>query len=56
MMFSRWVDTPMIQELPSYDPEKCLKVEQVAHTVHFVLSFPGTNACPVEITLEPQFE
>lgn len=47
-----WVNTPLVQGR-GVDPKLMIQPEDVAATVIFVLSMPGTT-CPREITLLPQ--
>ena len=43
----------MVEDLPGYDPKKCVTVDQIADTFHFALTFP-MNACITELTVVPQ--
>jgi 3-oxoacyl-[acyl-carrier protein] reductase len=48
-----FVDTPLIPPNRQLDRIKMIQAEDVAQTVHYVLTSPPT-ACPVEITIRPQ--
>lgn len=48
-----FVDTPLIPPNRQLDRSKMIQAEDVAKTVHYVLTSPGTT-CPVEITIRPQ--
>lgn len=48
-----FVDTPLIPPNRQLDRSKMIQAEDVARTVHYVLTSPAT-ACPVEITIRPQ--
>jgi len=48
-----FVDTPLIPANRQLDRDKMIRAEDIAHTVHFVLTSPDT-CCPVEITVRPQ--
>jgi 3-oxoacyl-[acyl-carrier protein] reductase len=48
-----FVDTPLIPANRQIDRSKMIRPEDIAHTVHFVLTAPDT-CCPVEITVRPQ--
>jgi 3-oxoacyl-[acyl-carrier protein] reductase len=48
-----FVDTPLIPPNRQLDRNKMIQAEDVAKTVHYVLTSPLT-ACPVEITIRPQ--
>ncbi len=48
-----FVDTPLIPANRQVDRSKMIRAEDVAQTVHFVLTSPAT-CCPVEITVRPQ--
>ncbi len=48
-----FVDTPLIPANRQLDRSKMIRAEDVAQTVHFVLTSPPT-CCPVEITVRPQ--
>lgn len=48
-----FVDTPLIPPNRHLDRSKMIQAEDVAKTVHYVLTSPGTT-CPVEITIRPQ--
>jgi NAD(P)-dependent dehydrogenase (short-subunit alcohol dehydrogenase family) len=48
-----FVDTPLIPANRQLDRSKMIRAEDVAQTVHFVLTSPPT-CCPVEITIRPQ--
>jgi 3-oxoacyl-[acyl-carrier protein] reductase len=48
-----FVDTPLIPANRQLDRNKMIRAEDIAHTVHFVLTSPET-CCPVEITVRPQ--
>lgn len=48
-----FVDTPLIPPNRQLDRSKMIRPEDIAQTVHFVLTSPPT-ACPVEITVRPQ--
>ena len=48
-----FVDTPLIPANRQVDRSKMIRAEDIAHTVHFVLTSPDT-CCPVEITVRPQ--
>jgi 3-oxoacyl-[acyl-carrier protein] reductase len=48
-----FVDTPLIPANRQLDRSKMIRAEDIAHTVHFVLTSPDT-CCPVEITVRPQ--
>lgn len=50
-----WVDTKMLDPLAGFiNREKCITPEQVAHTAHFIATFPESG-CPNEILLSPQY-
>jgi 3-oxoacyl-[acyl-carrier protein] reductase len=48
-----FVDTPLIPANRQLDRSKMIRAEDIANTVHFVLTSPDT-CCPVEITVRPQ--
>ena len=48
-----FVDTPLIPANRQLDRGKMIRAEDIANTVHFVLTSPDT-CCPVEITVRPQ--
>jgi short-subunit dehydrogenase len=48
-----FVNTPLIPETPHLDRSKMIQADDIAETVHFVLTSSGT-CCPVEITVRPQ--
>jgi short-subunit dehydrogenase len=48
-----FVNTPLIPEIPHLDRSKMIQADDIAETVHFVLTSSGT-CCPVEITVRPQ--
>jgi 3-oxoacyl-[acyl-carrier protein] reductase len=48
-----FVDTPLIPSNRQLDRSKMIQAEDVAKTVHYVLTSPDTS-CPVEITIRPQ--
>ena len=48
-----FVDTPLIPPNRQLDRSKMIRAEDIAQTVHFVLTSPDT-CCPVEITVRPQ--
>jgi NAD(P)-dependent dehydrogenase (short-subunit alcohol dehydrogenase family) len=48
-----FVDTPLIPANRQLDRSKMIRAEDIAQTVHFVLTSPDT-CCPVEITVRPQ--
>lgn len=48
-----FVDTPLIPANRQLDRSKMIRAEDIAQTVHFVLTAPLT-CCPVEITVRPQ--
>jgi 3-oxoacyl-[acyl-carrier protein] reductase len=48
-----FVDTPLIPPNRQLDRSKMIQAEDVAQTVHFVLTSASTS-CPVEITIRPQ--
>jgi 3-oxoacyl-[acyl-carrier protein] reductase len=48
-----FVDTPLIPANRQLDRDKMIRAEDIARTVHFVLTSPDT-CCPVEITVRPQ--
>ncbi|MGE5218971.1 MAG: SDR family NAD(P)-dependent oxidoreductase [Chloroflexota bacterium] len=48
-----FVDTPMIPPVKHLNRAKMIQAEDIAHTVHYVLTSPAT-CCPVEITVRPQ--
>jgi NAD(P)-dependent dehydrogenase (short-subunit alcohol dehydrogenase family) len=48
-----FVDTPLVPPNRQLDRSKMIRPEDIAHTVHFVLTSPET-CCPVEITVRPQ--
>lgn len=48
-----FVDTPLIPPNRQLDRNKMIRAQDVAQTVHFVLTSPDT-CCPVEITVRPQ--
>ncbi|HEX9144218.1 MAG TPA: SDR family oxidoreductase [Candidatus Binatia bacterium] len=48
-----FVDTPLIPANRQLDRSKMIRADDIANTVHFVLTSPDT-CCPVEITVRPQ--
>jgi short-subunit dehydrogenase len=48
-----FVNTPLIPETPHLDRSKMIQADDIAETVHFVLTSSET-CCPVEITVRPQ--
>ena len=48
-----FVDTPLIPPNRQLDRSKMIRAEDIAQTVHFILTAPPT-CCPVEITVRPQ--
>ena len=48
-----FVDTPLIPPNRQMDRSKMIQADDIAQTVLFVLTSPGT-CCPVEITVRPQ--
>jgi 3-oxoacyl-[acyl-carrier protein] reductase len=48
-----FVDTPLIPANRQLDRNKMIRAEDIARTVHFVLTSPDT-CCPVEIAVRPQ--
>ena len=48
-----FVDTPLIPANRQLDRNKMIRAEDIARTVHFVLTSADT-CCPVEITVRPQ--
>ncbi|MGH7794473.1 MAG: SDR family oxidoreductase [Candidatus Binatia bacterium] len=48
-----FVDTPLIPPNRQLDRSKMIQADDVAQTVHYVLTSPPTS-CPVEITIRPQ--
>jgi 3-oxoacyl-[acyl-carrier protein] reductase len=48
-----FVDTPLIPPNRQLDRSKMIRAEDIAQTVHFILTAPAT-CCPVEITVRPQ--
>ncbi len=48
-----FVDTPLIPANRRLDRSKMIRSDDIAQTVHFVLTSPPT-CCPVEITVRPQ--
>ena len=48
-----FVDTPLIPPNRQLDRSKMIQAEDIAQTVHYVLTSPSTS-CPVEITIRPQ--
>lgn len=48
-----FVDTPLIPPNRQLERSKMIRAEDIAQTVHFILTAPPT-CCPVEITVRPQ--
>jgi NADP-dependent 3-hydroxy acid dehydrogenase YdfG len=53
MILPGFVDTPLIPSNRQLDRSKMFQADDIAQTVHYVLTSPAT-CCPVEITVRPQ--